>query len=52
MQAIDKETEQLIKGIEKAVRTAKLRRLSLDESWRRHYRLSLRMREQECAIER
>jgi hypothetical protein len=52
MQAIDKETEQLVKRIQAAVRAAKLRRLSLKESWRRHYQLYLPMCEQEAGIER
>ena len=52
MQAIDKETEQLVKRIQVAVRAAKLRRLSLEESWRRHYQLYLPMCEQGAGIER
>jgi hypothetical protein len=52
MQSIDKETEQLVKRIQAAVRAAKLRRLSLEESWRRHYQLYLRTCEQEVGIER
>ena len=52
LQTIDKETEQLIKRIEQAVRAAKLRRLSLEESWRRHYRRCLSTCKQEAGIER
>jgi cyclopropane fatty-acyl-phospholipid synthase-like methyltransferase len=52
LQTIDKETEQLIKRIERAVRAAKLRRLSLEESWRRNYQLYLQMCEQEAELER
>jgi hypothetical protein len=52
MQAIDKETEKLVKRIQAALRAAKLRRLSLEESWRRHYQLYLPMYEQEAGIER
>jgi hypothetical protein len=52
MQAIDKETEQLVKRIQAAVGAAKLRRLSLEESWRCHYQLYLPMREREAGSER
>jgi hypothetical protein len=52
MQAIDKETEQLVKRIQAAVRAARLRGLSLEEGWRRHYRRYLQMCEQEAEIER
>jgi len=52
MQAIDKETRQLVKWIEAAARAAKLRRLSQEECRRRYYQLNLRMREQEGGIER
>jgi cyclopropane fatty-acyl-phospholipid synthase-like methyltransferase len=52
LQTIDKETEQLIKRIERAVRAGKLRRLSLEESWRRNYQLYLQMCEQEAELER
>jgi len=48
LQTIDKETEQLIKCIEQTVLAAKLRRLSLEESWRRHYRMCLPVCEQEA----
>jgi hypothetical protein len=51
LQTIDKETEQLIKRIEQAVQAAKLRRSSLEESWRRHFLLYLPMCEQEPQIE-
>jgi hypothetical protein len=51
MQAIGKETEQLVKRIQAAVRAAKLRRFSLEESWRRHYQFYLRTCEQ-AGIER
>jgi hypothetical protein len=49
MQAIDKETERLVKRIQAAVRAAKLRRLTLEEGWRCHYK---QMGEQEAVIER
>jgi acetyl-CoA carboxylase alpha subunit len=52
MQAIDKDTEQLVKRIQAAVRAAKLRRLSLEEGWRRRYQRYIQMGEQEAAIER
>jgi len=52
MQTIDKETEQLIKRIERAARTAKLQRLSQDECWRRYYQVISPGREQEVEIER
>ena len=52
LQTIDKETEQLIKRIEQSVRAAKLRRSSLEESWRHHYQLYLPMCEREAQIER
>ena len=52
MQAIDKETEQLVKRIQVAVRAAKLRGLSLEEGWRRQYQRCLQMCEQEAGIER
>jgi hypothetical protein len=52
MQGIDKETEQLLKRFQTAVRAAKLRRLSLEESQRRHYQLYPQMCEQEAGLER
>jgi hypothetical protein len=52
VQAIDKETEQLVKRIQVAVLAAKLRGLSTIESWRRHHQLYLQMCEQEAGIER
>jgi len=52
MQTIDKETEQLIKRIERAAGTAKLQRLSQDECRRRYYQLIPPGREQEVEIER
>jgi hypothetical protein len=51
MQTIDKETEQLIKRIEHAARTARLQRLSQEECRRRYYQLNPPGREQEVAIE-
>jgi hypothetical protein len=52
VQAIDKETEQLVKRIQAAVRAAKPRRLTLEEGWRCHYQRYLQMGEQEAVIER
>jgi hypothetical protein len=52
MQTIDKETEQLIKRIERAARTAKLQRLTQEECWRRYHQLNLPGREQEAEVER
>jgi hypothetical protein len=52
MQTIDKETEQLIKRIKRAARTAKLQRLSQDECWRRYYQVISPGREREVEIER
>ena len=40
MQTIDKETERLIKRIERAARTAKLQRLSQEECGWRYYDLN------------
>jgi hypothetical protein len=52
MQTVDRETEQLIKRIERAARTAKLQRLSQEECRRRYYQLNPPGREQEVEIER
>jgi hypothetical protein len=52
MQTIDKETEQLIERIERAVRTAKLQRLNQEECQRRYYQLNPPGREQEVEVER
>jgi hypothetical protein len=52
VQTIDKETEQLIKRIERAARTAKLKRLNQEECWRRYYQLNGPAHEQEVEIER
>jgi hypothetical protein len=52
MQTVDRETEQLIKRIERAARTAKLQRLSQEECRRRYYQLNPSGREQEVEIER
>jgi hypothetical protein len=52
MQTIDKETEQLIERIERAVRTAKLQRLNQEECRRRYYQLNPPAREQEVEVER
>jgi hypothetical protein len=52
MQTIDKETEQLIKRIERAGRTARLQCLSQEEYRRRYYRLNPPGREQEVEVER
>jgi hypothetical protein len=51
MQTIDKETEQQIKRIERAVRIAKLQRLSQEECRRRYYQPNPRGREQEVEVE-
>ena len=52
MQTIDKETEQLIKRIERAARTAKLQQLSQEECRRRYYQLNPPGREREIEVER
>jgi hypothetical protein len=52
MQTVDKETEQLIERIERAVRTAKLQRLSQEGCRRRYYQLNPPGREQEVEVER
>jgi hypothetical protein len=52
MKDIDKETEALIKRIERVARVAKLQRLSQEECRRRYYQLSLAVREREVEIER
>jgi len=52
MQTIDKETERLIRRIERAARAAKLQRESQDECRRRCYELSMPRRQQEVEIER
>jgi hypothetical protein len=52
MQTIDKETEQLIKRIERAARTAKLQRLSQEECRRRYHQRDQPGRQQEVEVER
>jgi hypothetical protein len=52
MQTIDKETEQLIKRIERTARTAKLQHLSQEECRWRYYQLNPPGREQEVEVER
>jgi hypothetical protein len=52
MQALDKETEALIRRIEKAARAAKLQRLTQEEYRRRYYELRAPGRERELEIER
>jgi hypothetical protein len=52
MQSLDRETEQLIKRIERTARTAKLQRLSQDKCRWRYYQLITPRREQEVEIER
>ena len=52
MQTIDKETEQLIKRIERAAKTAKHQRLSQGKCPRRYHELNEPWREQEVAVER
>jgi hypothetical protein len=52
MQTIDKETERLIRRIERAARVAKLQRMSQDECRRRYYELNMPRRQQEFEIER
>jgi hypothetical protein len=52
MQALDKETEALIKRIERAARAAKLQRLSQEECRRRYYEISAQGREREIKLER
>jgi hypothetical protein len=49
---MDKETEQLIKRLEHAARTSKLRHLSQEECRRRYYDLNTPRRQQEVKIER
>ena len=51
METIDKETERLIKRIERAARIAKLQRLSQEECRRLYRDLETSMREQEIEIE-
>jgi hypothetical protein len=52
MKDIDKETEALIKRIERAARAAKLQRLSQEECRKRYYQLYPPVREREVEIER
>jgi hypothetical protein len=52
MQALDRETEALIKRIERAAHSAKLQRLSQEECRRRYYHLRGPGREQEVERER
>jgi hypothetical protein len=52
MKDVDKETEALIKRIERAARVAKLQRLSQEECLRRYYQLKPHVREREVEIER
>lgn len=51
MGTIDKETEQLIKRIERAARTAELRRLSREECRRRYFQHNPPRREEEVEVE-
>jgi hypothetical protein len=52
MQTIDKETERLIRRIERAARAAKLQRASQNECRRRYYELNTPRCQQEVEIER
>jgi hypothetical protein len=52
MQTLDRETEALIERIERAVRIAKLQRLSQEECRRRYYQLRAPRRNQEMGLER
>jgi hypothetical protein len=52
MQTLDKETEALIKRIERAARAAKLQRMSQEECRWRYYQLRAPGREQEVEVER
>jgi hypothetical protein len=52
MQTLDKETEQLIKLLERAARTAKLQRLSQEKCRRSYYQPNPPGRNQEVEIER
>ena len=51
-QTINKETEQLVKRIERAAKTAKPQRLIEEECRRRYYQLNPPRREQEVEVER
>jgi hypothetical protein len=52
MEAFDKETEALIKRIERAAQAAKLQRLSQEECRRRYYQLRAPGRDREIEFER
>jgi hypothetical protein len=52
MQTNDKETERLIRRIERAARAAKLQRVSQTECRWRYYELNMPRRQQEVEIER
>ena len=52
MQTIDKETERLIRRIERAARAAKLQRVSQKECRWRYYELNMHRGQQEAEIER
>ena len=52
VQTIDKETERLIRRIERRARAAKLQRLSQTECRWRYYELNMARRQQEVEIER
>jgi hypothetical protein len=52
MQTLDKETETLIKLIERVARAAKLQRLTQEEFRRRYYQPRAPRREREIELER